>query len=682
VAEPVAQRIGRASLVLIAAALAVLGPPAATGAAPPRGGRPAPATGASAAEAAPLETVLDAAVRREMAAAHVPGAVVVVVHDGAVVFARGYGYRDLERRLPVEADATRFHAMSVSKVFTATAIMQLAEQGRLDLQADVGRSLRRVPFARASAAPVTTAQLLTHTAGFDDDLDDLARVAASPAALVPLGDYLALHPPVQIRPPGAWYGYSNAAFDVLGAIVEDVAGQPFAAYAQEHILQPLDMRHSSFLPPPPDAADVARDYRYVGGAYRPRPPHYFGDAPARGLLTTGADMAHFLLAHLQDGRDGDARILAPATAREMHATHFTYRPGEPGMAYGFQEFTSRPGGVRELWKDGRDQLHNTSMLVLVPDRRAGWFVAANADDGQQVSGEVSRLLTAYYAPAPPDSAPPPPPPPGGPPAGPAAGVTPAAAAPAARARAAQIAGVYRDTGYSHRTLAKLLLLTRGDYPRVVVGADGRPAIRTSAADPAAPSPLVELAPGLFAAEHPPDGVLHFLFLEDERGRVTHMALGPETYERLAWYETVRAQRAFLGGFLLAFLIAATAWPAGALLRRRRGPAAGRPSPLGWARALPTTVAALNLGLLLALVWILPGASDLGLEYRVPAWLVALLVVPIATTTLTSGMVAVGALAWRQPAWSARERAGYALLVAVAVAFIPFLRYWNLLGVRW
>jgi CubicO group peptidase (beta-lactamase class C family) len=205
-----------------------------------------------------------------MADHHIPGAVFVMVKDGQVFFTKGYVTANLDKQTPVDLERTIFSVMSVSKLFTATAIMQLVEQGKIRLDADVNTYLKQNQIAPTYPQPITIAELLTHTAGFDDDTEAIGHVVATPDAVVSLHEYLAVHPPVRILPPGDRMLYSNVAYDVLGAVVEDVTGQPFAQYMDAHVLRPLGMTHSSFLPPA-ESGDLATSYRYDGTQLLPMP---------------------------------------------------------------------------------------------------------------------------------------------------------------------------------------------------------------------------------------------------------------------------------------------------------------------------------------------------------------------------------------------------------------------------
>ncbi|MEQ8958957.1 MAG: serine hydrolase domain-containing protein [Coleofasciculus sp. C2-GNP5-27] len=185
---------------------------------------------------------------QEMSKSHVPGAVISVVKDGTVFFAKGYGYANLEKKTPVVADRTVFRVASLSKLFTATATMQLYEQGQIDLEGDVSQYLERFQLDNPHTQPVTFAQLMMHTDGSTKRLVGLA--ARTGQEMTPLGDYLAEYMPPIVWQPGRFYSYSNHAIALLGYLVQQISGRPYLDYINANILQPLDMPRSSFAQPP------------------------------------------------------------------------------------------------------------------------------------------------------------------------------------------------------------------------------------------------------------------------------------------------------------------------------------------------------------------------------------------------------------------------------------------------
>lgn len=198
------------------------------------------------ADRAELEAFLDGVVAAELAEKHVAGATVAIVKNGALFFAKGYGYADLEKRRPVIAEQTLFRIGSVSKLFTWTAAMQLAEQGKLDLNADVNQYLDfKIPATYPE--PITLQHLMTHTAGFEEDPREL--IGDDPAQLRSMANWLPRRMPGRVRPPGVYAAYSNWATGLAGYIVQRVSGESFEDYIEKHILHPLGMTRTSTRQP-------------------------------------------------------------------------------------------------------------------------------------------------------------------------------------------------------------------------------------------------------------------------------------------------------------------------------------------------------------------------------------------------------------------------------------------------
>jgi CubicO group peptidase (beta-lactamase class C family) len=281
---------------------------------------------------------------------------------------------DLETRRPVEPDRTLFRVASVSKLFVATAVMQLVEQGKLELDVDVNRSLKDFHIEEAFGEPVTLRHLLTHTGGFDDRF----LYTAEPLEVLPtpLGDYLAARMPPRVMPPGRFISYSNHGYALAGHLVELASGRDFGDYVEQEIFAPLGMSSSSFGIPTPVPPDMARPYLFRKGAHQDLGLDRLRDGPAGDLVTSGSDMARFMLAHLQGGRLGELRLLGESTVSEMQREHFQLDPGLAGWCLGFA--AEERNGQRAISHDGSWRGFGTG-LTLVPAAGLGWFVSTNHD---------------------------------------------------------------------------------------------------------------------------------------------------------------------------------------------------------------------------------------------------------------------------------------------------------------
>lgn len=346
-----------------------------------------------------LEAWLDGFIPYALQQGDIAGAVIVVVRNEDVLLQKGYGYADREKGIPVDPERTLFRPGSISKLFTSTAVMQLVEAGRLDLDADVNSYLDfRVP--PKDGKPVTLRNLLTHTAGFEESLKSI--FSAHEAGLIPLDRFTRDALPAQIFPAGEIPAYSNYGSGLAGYIVQRVTGQPFEAYVEHHIFAPLGMTRSTFRQPLPDelAATMSKGYALASDASHGF--EFVNPAPAGALSAVGTDIGRFMIAQLNEGAAGDARILAPETTRSMHATAFRVTPSINGMSLGFFELDRN--GYRVLGHSG-DLSHFHSDLWLLTDQRVGFYISLNSR-GRGVAVEAirsqifRRFMDRYFPAAP------------------------------------------------------------------------------------------------------------------------------------------------------------------------------------------------------------------------------------------------------------------------------------------
>ncbi|PWT89382.1 MAG: serine hydrolase [Blastocatellia bacterium] len=358
----------------------------------PQPAKPETTNGAREMTAADVEAFLDGLVPLQINHDDIAGATIAVVKDGKLLFAKGYGYADVKNKKPVSAQETLFRPGSISKLFTWTSVMQLFEQGKLDLDADVNRYLDfKIPDAFGK--PITLKNIMTHTPGFEEQIKDLFSTNSSSPNL---GQYLKTHIPGRIFPPGTVPAYSNYATALAGYIVERVSGTPFDQYVAENIFKPLKMNHSTFDQPLPSnlAPLMSNGYRLASDDAQPF--EVVNPFPAGSLSSSATDMAQFMIAHLQDGQLADAKILKPETARLMHSRLFGLDDGANAMCYGFYE-ESRNG--HRIIGHGGDTVSFHSDLHLVLDQKVGFFVSYNSPGRGDGSGRLDlwhAFLDRYY----------------------------------------------------------------------------------------------------------------------------------------------------------------------------------------------------------------------------------------------------------------------------------------------
>lgn len=333
-----------------------------------------------------VHAFLDGFVPMQLEREDIAGAVVLVVKDGTILFAKGYGYSDVEKKTPVTVDATLFRPGSVSKLFTWTAVMQLVEQGKLDLDRDINEYLDfKIPAKFGK--PITLRNIMTHTPGFEEQIKDLITEDAAPSAT--LKQHLVMHIPERIFPPGATPAYSNYGASLAGYIVERVSGRPFNDYVTENIFKPLGMSHSTFAQPLPAELKALMSNGYRLGSGKSKSFEIIEEAPAGALAATAADMARFMIAQLQNGKFDNAQILRPETATQMHSRQFGLSPVLNGMCLGFYEET-RNG--RRIIGHGGDTIYFHSDLHLMLENGVGFFVSYNSAG----KGDISPRSALWY----------------------------------------------------------------------------------------------------------------------------------------------------------------------------------------------------------------------------------------------------------------------------------------------
>jgi CubicO group peptidase (beta-lactamase class C family) len=367
---------------------------AATSAAP----APAPAANAHPLDRADLEAWLDGMVPYALKAGDMAGAVVIVVKDGTVLLQKGYGYADVSKKLAMDPEHTMVRIGSTSKLFTWTAVMQLVEKGQLDLDRNINDYLD-FTIPTDFGKPVTMRDLMNHRGGFEEGLKDV--LWTNPHGVPSTEAYLKEHKRPMLFAPGEVPAYSNYGASLAGYIVERVSKEPYERYIERHILTPLGMTHSTFDQPLPErfAAAVSKGYRTASAP--PGPYELIVTRPAGSATTTAADMSRFMLAHLQDGRVGDATILQADTVKLMHSPSEKALPGFATMAHGF--FLETHNG-RTVLGHGGDTIYFHNEFDLLPEEGVGIQFTFNSR-GREEAVYLARaslfdgFMDRYFPPA-------------------------------------------------------------------------------------------------------------------------------------------------------------------------------------------------------------------------------------------------------------------------------------------
>jgi CubicO group peptidase (beta-lactamase class C family) len=348
----------------------------------------APPIAAHALEKADLEAFFDGIVPLQLERSDVAGATVLVMKDGKDLLRKGYGFSDVAKKKPVDPETTMFRLASISKLFTWISVMQLAEQGKLDIDADVNKYLD-FQIAPAFGKPVTLRNLMTHTGGFEEEIRDILLIDPKQAA--PLRDFLIANQPRRIFPSGEVPAYSNYGVGLGGYIVQRVSGEPFEQYVAEHIFQPLGMKHSSFKQPLAENLLPFPSDGYRNNTEKPAVGfEIFNPAPAGGVSSTASDMGRFAQALLNGGEWEGHRILKTETLAAMWTKQFSASDALPAMCMGF--YQTWRNGLRFVGHGG-DLIAFHSLFLLEPKEKLVIFISYNS--AGSASKTRTEILTAF-----------------------------------------------------------------------------------------------------------------------------------------------------------------------------------------------------------------------------------------------------------------------------------------------
>ncbi len=323
--------------------------------------------------------LLESWIQQQIDYRNIPGLAVGVVYDRRLVYARGFGYADLEKKTPVTPQSL-FRIASNSKTFTATAVMQLRDEGKLRLDDPIDKYLQDFSIGNPypDAPPITIFHLLTHTSG-------LPREAAFPYwtdRKFPTMEQILKALPHQemIYPPGQRIKYSNLGMALLGEIVAVVSGMPYEQYMEEKIFRPLGMTHTSVFLTEEEKKHLVTPYsrRFPDGSRRVMPfTEARGLAPAANITSNVEDLARFVALQFREGPRQGAQVLSGYTLQEMHRLHFPNEKWTGGYGLGFRVWRQ---GEWTLCGHGGWVAGNRSQISFIPSERVGVTVLTNADD--------------------------------------------------------------------------------------------------------------------------------------------------------------------------------------------------------------------------------------------------------------------------------------------------------------
>ena len=600
--------------------------------------------------AADLEPFLDGLMPAQLERENIAGAVISVVKDGKLIFAKGYGYADMEKRKPVAADATLFRPGSISKLFTWTAVMQLVEQGKLDLDKDVNGYID-FTIPPDFGKPITLRDIMTHTSGLEETARDL--FVADAQHLTPLDQYLKQHLPKRIFPPSTVPAYSNYATTLAGYIVQRVSGKPFEQYIAENIFSPLGMKRTTFVQPLPDELKPLMSAGYRKASDKPQPFEFVEAFPAGSVSTTAKDMAVFMIAHLQDGKFEDKQILRPETAKLMHSRTFGSDDRLNGMALGFYEESRN--GQRIIGHGGDTELFHSD-LHLILGQNVGFFVSYNSAGRGEVSGRTvlfDKFLDRYFP------------------------STPAAAGKIqdAKADAASVAGLYKSSRRFESSFLKLFTFL--GQMKVVPNDDGTISFDPLKGPNGQLRKFEEIQPLLYREVHGEDEVA---FKKDSSGHWQFQIEIPVfIFQQVGFSENKYANYVVLFCGLAVVLLTVLLWPVGALLRKHYAhPLTMTPSERRL-RLFTRLVCILFVVLFIGWLTTISKTDDIAAINGLPRWVVIWGFVGVLCALGTIVVVINAIRSWRTSGKWIWAKLHDLVLAIACTGLVWFLYNWNLMN---
>lgn len=600
-----------------------------------------------------LSKFLDDFFIKKMSEYHVPGAAIVVVKDGKIFFSKGYGYSNIEKKIHVNPKETIFRVASVSKIFTITGVLQLEEQGVIDINKDVNEYLKNFKVENNYEEPIKIKYLLTHTDGFETR--DLATFVQDPDDLLPLEDVLKndLNSPVQN--PGSKITYGGYGTALAGYLISQVKNEPFEEYLNDNIFKPLNMENSTFNQVLPEnlKENIATVYNYEEDKDKFIPTQflYVSTAPTGALSTTPEDMGKFLIALLNKGKYGQNRILKEEAVENMLNEQYTSHPSLPGVTYGFME--SLYNGEKSLIRDGSG-VGIRSQIYLLPEHNLGYFYVQNIRGDEMVEEFNEAFMNKFF----PDK-------------------EKKSNKQVYSEELKKYEGNYRPSQTAEHTLVKMEALAMGDLE---VKADENGQLTVAVLGESEiyggfpkESKWAETEPLLFRRV---DKERYMAFQEDEEGKIISLTSGSGyhgSFVKIPWYESSRVQLYLLISYIAIFLAAIII----NLIQFVKGDRNN-----------------LQIGGLISLLFII---GIIGILYVLffkriagfPAFAfgVSLPAKIMLTFLLAASLLSIGFLIILIKNWSAGKMTSfdkifYSIVMVSFIGTILWLNYWNLLGYKY
>lgn len=581
---------------------------------------------------------------------HIPGAAIAIVKDGEICFMKGYGYSDVENKKSVDPEKTLFGIASVSKLITATAVMQQYEEGKIDLNKDINEYLSAFKIEERFNKPVTMKSLLTHTSGFNQS--SIGIGVRNSSEIKSLSEYLTNAIPKRVNEPNRFFSYSNQGVSLAGHIVEIVSGEKFESYVNEKIFKPLKMNSSTFYQPIPEnmEKDKAIGYGYwtqKKTLFRTE-PLYYQVMPAGACYTTVSDMAKFISANLNKGSYEKSQLLKETTMEEMHKQQFTHNPKMPGQAYGFWE--SFENNQRGLFHTGTSDGY-ASLLYLIPENNIGFILCYNLATDKLRSDFLQSFLDNFF------------------PVEKTVKIKPVIDF---EKRVKQFEGLYWNIEKPRYTLDKLEVLMSDGLIKARALEDGTLKLTGYYGDKV--GNYIEIEPEVFKNTETEEIVT--FKQSNTKDNCNYLFIKNNAFKKVSWYENPTL---IIVLALLSLLIIMSS--SVILIRGYISKKLINNEIIGIGRY---TVHIATLAVVLIFIFCIIAAivtSKLGkyaFMFGIPISIKIILLIPIMLCCMTPFLFIISILAWKNKYWTFIYRSFFTIFTAAIAIFLVVLKYWNMI----
>lgn len=601
-----------------------------------------------------FEEKVDAFFEEKMKEYEIPGAAVAVVEHGEVVLEKSYGVSNVERNTEF-CDDTTFRIASITKTFTAAALLQLVEQGKVELDEDILTYLPKLEIENPYDEPVTVENLLTYTSGIDSS--SLMELSYEKIEM-PCGyllDEMNKKDLTVVTEPGTHIEYCSYGVVLEGCIIEAVSGESCADYIENHILNPLGMNDTTM-----SMEDAAMSNGYIsmnGHLTEYTMNGYFKLYPEGGLISSLRDMTKYISMFLENGSYQGQRILSAETAESMQKQAITYDELLPGMCYGFGEYDEQ--GVRVVGHGGYAPDGFLSQIDLYPQYESGTFVIVN----QGSNNDIATDFRTFYVDA----------------KGWKSDVEPVKIS-KAQEQEYDVTGNYRFSDYSKTTLCK------GD----AFGGVGEVQITSGSNDGIIMKGINEFTGEAYEYEAEKLDETHYQVKDESRyivfltdgEKVSGMAMTDDSwhgyYEKIKWYETGNVQVPLVGLAILMYLGCILVL----FLKLVFGIVRKKTALIGpWDRKryfLQGWISCMNAGFL---IYSLYRWGD-RLRYSIPLDIKINLMMPIAGMVGTILLLIMNVKEYKDGIGKLRGRIWDTCFLVVSVLYLWILIYWKLFGFQY